>query len=96
MLEDLLTTRQLADYLKVHEMTIYKLLQSQEIPAIKVGRKWRFRKTTIKLWIEEREAESVKRWTPQTTKPKRWNAQIEMIEVEEREKELYDIFKVEI
>ncbi|MEW6609726.1 MAG: helix-turn-helix domain-containing protein [bacterium] len=96
MLEDLLTTRQLADYLKVHEMTIYKLLQSQEIPAIKVGRKWRFRKTTIKLWLEERESESVKRWTPQTTKPKRWNIEIETMEIAEREKKLFDIFNVKI
>ncbi|MBX6363503.1 MAG: PTS sugar transporter subunit IIA [Gemmatimonadetes bacterium] len=49
---DLLTTRQLAEYLQLSERTIYRLLERGEIPALKVGGQWRFRKSAVDEWLD--------------------------------------------
>jgi len=48
---DILTIKQVADYLKVTERTIYRLAAGKQIPAFKVGGSWRFRKADIDSWI---------------------------------------------
>ena len=48
---EILTIREVADYLKVTERTIYRLAGAKKIPAFKVGGTWRFRKTDIDGWI---------------------------------------------
>jgi excisionase family DNA binding protein len=48
---EILTIRQVADYLKVTERTIYRLAAAKKIPAFKVGGTWRFRKADIDSWI---------------------------------------------
>jgi excisionase family DNA binding protein len=48
---DILTIKQVADYLKVTERTIYRLAAAKQIPAFKVGGSWRFRKADIDSWI---------------------------------------------
>jgi excisionase family DNA binding protein len=48
---------EVAEYLKVHSSTIYRLLRDHKIPAFKMGNDWRFNKESIDHWIEEREAE---------------------------------------
>ena len=45
--------REVADYLKVTERTIYRLAGAKQIPAFKVGGSWRFSKTDIDRWIRE-------------------------------------------
>jgi len=52
---ELLTVKELAEYLKVNPMTIYRLVKGGKIPAFKVSSEWRFRKESIKRWIEEQE-----------------------------------------
>lgn len=52
--DEVMTTREVAEYLRLAEATIYKLAQAGEIPAIKVGRAWRFRKDLIDEWFEGR------------------------------------------
>ncbi|MFL9895966.1 methylation-associated defense system helix-turn-helix domain-containing protein MAD1 [Paraburkholderia sp. RL17-381-BIF-C] len=47
----ILTLKQVAEYLKVTERTIYRLAAAKEIPAFKVGGTWRFRTTDIDDWI---------------------------------------------
>lgn len=37
MTDDLLTTREVASRLKLHEATIYRLIKRQELPAVKIG-----------------------------------------------------------
>ena len=49
---EILTVKQVADYLKVTERTIYRLAAAKKIPAFKVGGTWRFRKVDIDRWIE--------------------------------------------
>jgi excisionase family DNA binding protein len=51
MNDQVLTVREVADYLKVNERTIYRLATEGEIPAFRVGASWRFRKEDVETWI---------------------------------------------
>lgn len=55
MASSVMTVKELADYLKMKEVTIYKHAQKGKIPCFKVGSKWRFKKETIDKWIEKQE-----------------------------------------
>lgn len=48
----LMTVREVADYLRVSEKTIYRLLKQGHIPGTKVGNQWRFDKTAIDKWLQ--------------------------------------------
>jgi PTS system nitrogen regulatory IIA component len=48
---DLLTTRQLAEYLQLSERSVYRLLERGELPAVRVGGQWRFRKSAVDEWL---------------------------------------------
>ncbi|GAB4403731.1 MAG: helix-turn-helix domain-containing protein [Rhodoferax sp.] len=48
---EILTIKQVADYLKLTERTIYRRAAAKMIPAFKVGGTWRFRKVDIDGWI---------------------------------------------
>ena len=41
---DVMTVREVAEYLKVKEHTIYRLVSREDIPAFKVGGSWRLSK----------------------------------------------------
>ena len=43
--------REIAKYLKLHEITICKLAGEGKMPIIRIGRVWRFDKETIDKWI---------------------------------------------
>jgi len=51
--EAILTIKQVAEYLKVTERTIYRLAAAKQIPAFKVGGTWRFSRADIDAWIEQ-------------------------------------------
>jgi excisionase family DNA binding protein len=51
MQENLLTTAEVADYLKVDKFTVYRLVTQKNIPAFKVGNQWRFSKDMIDAWL---------------------------------------------
>lgn len=55
---EILTIKQVAEYLKVAERTIYRLAAARKIPAFKVGSTWRFSRTDIESWIKEQSADS--------------------------------------
>ncbi|HET91341.1 MAG TPA: DNA-binding protein [Chloroflexi bacterium] len=50
---EIMTTQEVAEYLRLAEATIYKLAQSGELPAVKVGRTWRFKRELIDAWFRE-------------------------------------------
>lgn len=50
---EIMTLKELAEYLKVAEKTIYRLVNENKIPAFKVGGSWRFRKAEIDNWIDK-------------------------------------------
>jgi PTS system nitrogen regulatory IIA component len=52
-LAQIMTTKELAEYLKLHEVTIGKHAAEGTIPAIRVGSVWRFNKKAIDRWIAE-------------------------------------------
>jgi len=49
---EILTLKQVAEFLKVTERTIYRLAAAKKIPAFKVGGTWRFSKAEINQWIQ--------------------------------------------
>ncbi len=51
MQDNLLTTAQVAEYLKVDKFTVYRLVTQKNIPAFKVGNQWRFSKDMIDAWL---------------------------------------------
>ncbi len=51
MQENLLTTEQVARYLKVDKFTVYRLVTQKKIPAFKVGNQWRFSKKMVDAWL---------------------------------------------
>ena len=53
MANDVMTIKEVADYLGVHTSTIYKYAQQGNIPAFKIGSDWRFSKKYIDKWIDE-------------------------------------------
>jgi excisionase family DNA binding protein len=46
----LLTVNELADYLRVHRSTIYRLLKKGQLPGFKIGSDWRFNVEAIDDW----------------------------------------------
>ena len=54
MPEQIMTIKEVADYLKVHERTVYRLAAKGEIPGFKVANTWRFRREDIRQWIDAR------------------------------------------
>lgn len=54
----IMTIREVADYLKVTERTIYRLAGAKRIPSFKVGGSWRFSKVDIDRWIREQSSSS--------------------------------------
>jgi excisionase family DNA binding protein len=55
-LDACLTTEEVLTYLKVTPRTIYRLIRSGELPALRVGRQWRFRRTDLDAWLERQRA----------------------------------------
>lgn len=56
---EILTIKQVADYLKVTERTIYRLAAAKRIPAFKVGGTWRFARADIDAWIKQQSQEGL-------------------------------------
>jgi len=50
---DILTLEEVATYLRLTPQTIYKWAQEKKIPAAKLGKEWRFRKSIIDRWLDE-------------------------------------------
>ena len=47
-----LTTEEVLSCLKVNPRTIYRLIKTGELPAIRLGRQWRFRRADLDEWID--------------------------------------------
>lgn len=50
--ETFLTTEEVLGYLQVNLRTVYRLIKAGRIPAVRVGRQWRFRKSDLDAWLE--------------------------------------------
>ncbi|MBR9785343.1 MAG: helix-turn-helix domain-containing protein [Gammaproteobacteria bacterium] len=52
MSDEILTLREVAEYLKLTEKTAYRLAAEGKLPGFKVGGSWRFKRTDLDIWIE--------------------------------------------
>jgi PTS system nitrogen regulatory IIA component len=52
--DDILTIEEVAKYLRVSERTVYDWAQKGEIPSGKIGTVWRFKKSEIEKWVNDR------------------------------------------
>jgi excisionase family DNA binding protein len=67
--KEVLTVKQVAEFLQMDERTIYKLAKQGDIPSFKVSNQWRFLKKDIEIWVEQKKSE-VMRKTEKTLKEK--------------------------
>lgn len=58
MSDEILTLKEVADYLKLAEKTAYRLAAEGKLPGFKVGGSWRFKKEDILQWIEEQKKDA--------------------------------------
>jgi excisionase family DNA binding protein len=58
--EVFLTTEEVLEYLQVNLRTVYRLIKAGKIPAVRVGRQWRFRKRDIDAWLDSQRPASGK------------------------------------
>ena len=47
-----MTTEEVLEYLHLNLKTVYRLTKSGKLPAVRVGRLWRFRKRDLDAWLE--------------------------------------------
>ncbi len=64
MESDILTIKEVAEYLKIKEKTAYKLAAEGKLPGFKAGGSWRFRRSEIEKWIERQERQERKEADP--------------------------------
>ena len=64
-----LTTEEVLEYLQVNLRTVYRLIKGGKIPAVRVGRQWRFRKSDIDSWLQSQRPGSSP--APATATPRR-------------------------
>ncbi|EHT4940632.1 Helix-turn-helix domain protein [Vibrio vulnificus] len=53
MVDQILTLKEVAAYLKLAEKTAYRLASEGKLPGFKVGGSWRFKCEDLEAWIEE-------------------------------------------
>jgi excisionase family DNA binding protein len=61
--EPLMTTAAVAKWLGVSTRTLCLWAECKEIPAIKVGRQWRFRQSELASWLGNNDAAKVRKLT---------------------------------
>ncbi len=50
---EILTLEEVALYLRLKPQTIYRWAQEKRIPAVKLGKEWRFRRSVLDRWLDE-------------------------------------------
>ena len=65
--ETFLTTEEVLEYLQVNLRTVYRLIKAGKIPAVRVGRQWRFRKRDIDAWLDSQRSRGGARVAPAAT-----------------------------
>lgn len=67
----ILTVQEVAAYLRLHAVTVYRMAQSGDLPAFRVGRRWRFKRDQIEEWLADRQASSAVSSPPDGAGPPR-------------------------
>ena len=91
MIDDaFLTTEEVLEYLQVNLRTVYRLIKAGKIPAVRVGRQWRFRKRDIDAWLESQRPRSsrVSPASPRPAMPPAGRARVLVVDDEETIRDL--------
>lgn len=56
--DEIMTVKELAEYLKIAEKTAYRFAAEGKLPGFKVGGSWRFDKKDIQKWIDQRKKDN--------------------------------------
>jgi len=48
----ILTVADVADFLRVHPQTVYRLLKTRQLPAFRIGSDWRFSRDDVESWMQ--------------------------------------------
>lgn len=64
MEDDILTIEEVAKYLRVSERTVYDWAQKGDVPSGKIGTVWRFKKSEIEKWVNDRLSSGSKTLAP--------------------------------
>jgi excisionase family DNA binding protein len=48
-----MTVKDLAQYLKISQSKVYRMVNASQIPAFRVGKSWRFTRGSIDSWIQQ-------------------------------------------
>mgnify|MGYP000856156025 CR=1 FL=1 len=67
--ETFLTTEEVLEYLQVNLRTVYRLIKAGKIPAVRVGRQWRFRKSDIDAWLDSQQTRPARPTPPSAPEP---------------------------
>lgn len=51
---DILTVQEVAAYVHLHPITVYRMANSGALPAFRIGRNWRFKRQQIEQWLVDR------------------------------------------
>ncbi len=51
--DEIMTITEVAQYLKISEVTTYKFVQEGKIPGFKIGRHWRVKRSDLDEFIEK-------------------------------------------
>ncbi len=49
----ILTVRDVAEYLRMSETKVYRLVKKRQLPVFRIGKSWRFRKDLLDEWLSE-------------------------------------------
>lgn len=52
-MDEIMNIEEVAKYLKLKPQTIYSWAQQGKIPAAKLGKEWRFRRSLIDMWFNQ-------------------------------------------
>lgn len=77
MIQEVMTTEQLAKYLQLDEQTIYRKARAGQIPAVHIGKTLRFKKDVIDGWLRisslkwtAKKRQSLRNWAEEFAKEK--------------------------
>jgi excisionase family DNA binding protein len=86
--EIFLTTEEVLEYLQVNLRTVYRLIKAGKIPAVRVGRQWRFRKRDIDAWLDSQRPRTELPAVPARPAPRAARPRVLIVDDEESIREL--------
>ena len=66
---EVMNIRQASHYLGISPDTLYKYVSDDVIPAFKLGNRWKFKKSILDSWMEDKSLSGAARRTHKAAKP---------------------------